>query len=65
MNLEPLFSESDPESEVSLSAESSESSLLGDLSALKEALGLGELSVREGKYSLTVFWRRDVFFCQV
>ena len=46
---------------ASLSAESSESSPLGDLSASKEALGLEELSVREGKYSLTVFWEEGCF----
>ena len=61
MRLESLFSESDPESEESLSAESTESSSLGGLSASKEALGLEELSVREGKYSLTDFWEEGCF----
>ena len=55
MSLESLFSESDPESEVSLSAGSSESSPLRDLSASKAALGLVDLSDREEKYSLTDF----------
>ena len=61
MSLESLFSESDPESEASLSAGSSESSPLGDLSASKEALGLVDLSVCEGKYSLTDFWEEGCF----
>ena len=61
VGLASLFSESEPESEVSLSEGSSDSSPLGDLSASKVALGLVELSVREGKYSLTDFWEEGCF----
>ena len=61
VSLASLFSESEPESEVSLSEGSSESSPLGDLSASKVALGLVDLSVREGKYSLTDFWEEGCF----
>ena len=55
------LSESDPESVMSEESESSESSPLVALRAVKESLGWEVFGFRYGQYSLPVFWEGRLF----